>query len=189
MNSSISSVTGKIRLQGKRRNLTSGKEHIDMDALMDLTELHQVLQDYANDIRERYKDVIANNGHIASHDLVNSIKTEVVVGEQAYEVTMTLADYWKYVENDTPPHWPPVNKILEWVQIKPVIPRPDANGRIPSPQSLAFLIGRAISKYGTKGSHDLENVKEGVIPFYREKIAIALGHDIENYIRKIVVEK
>ena len=66
-----------------------------MDALMDLTELHQVLQDYANDIRERYKDGLANNGHIASHDLVNSIKIDVVVGEQAYEVTMTLADYWK----------------------------------------------------------------------------------------------
>ena len=60
---------------------------------------------------------------------------------------------------------------------------------IPSPQSLAFLIGRAISRHGTKGSHDLEKVKDGVIPWYKEKIAIALGHDMENYIRKIVVEK
>ena len=168
-----------------------------MAELIDLSELQKVLQDLANDIRDNYKEHLQYSDRYTergvpsgySQRLIDSVKTQVVVGDNAYEVTMTLNDYWKYVEDDTRPHFPPVNKILEWVQIKPVIPRPDANGRIPSPQSLAFLIGRAISKYGTKGSHDLEKVKEGVIPFYREKIAIALGHDIENYIRKIVVGK
>lgn len=165
--------------------------------LIDLTELQKVLQDLANDIRDNYKEHLQFNDRYTekgvptgySQRLIDSVKTQVVVGDNAYEVTMTLNDYWKYVENDTPPHWPPVNKILEWVNIKPVIPRPDRNGRIPSPQSLAFLIGRAISRRGTKGSHDLEKVKDGVIPFYKEKIADALGHDMENYIRKLVVEK
>ena len=92
------------------------------------------------------------------------------------------------MEYDTKPHFPPVSKILEWVEIKPVIPRPLASSKIPSPKQLAFLIGRAISEHGTKGSHDLEKVKEGIIPFYKEKIAIALGHDMENYIRKLVEE-
>ena len=168
-----------------------------MAELIDLSELQKVLQDLANDIRDNYKEHLQHSDRYTekgvpsgySQRLIDSVKTQVVVGDNAYEVTMTLNDYWKYVEDDTRPHFPPVNNILEWVQIKPVIPRPDANGRIPSPQSLAFLIGRAISKYGTKGSHDLEKVKDGVIPFYREKIAIALGHDMENYIRKIVVEK
>ena len=82
-----------------------------------------------------------------------------------------------------------MNKLLEWVQIKPVIPRPDANGRIPSQKSLAFLIGRAINEHGTTGSHDLEKTKDGVIPWYKQRIAAALGHDMEHYIRKIVVEK
>ena len=168
-----------------------------MAELIDLSELQKVLQDLANDIRDNYKEHLQHSDRYTekgvpsgySQRLIDSVKTQVVVGDNAYEVTMTLNDYWKYVEDDTKPHFPPVNKILEWVQIKPVIPRPDANGRIPSPQSLAFLIGRAISKYGTKGSHDLEKVKDGVIPFYKEKIAIALGHDMENYIRKIVAEK
>lgn len=165
--------------------------------LIDLTELQQVLQDLANDIRDNYKEHLQYNDRYTergvpsgySERLIDSVKTQVVVGDNAYEVTMTLNDYWKYVEDDTRPHFPPVSKILEWVNIKPVIPRPDANGRIPSPKSLAFLIGRAISERGTKGSHDLEKVKDGVIPMYRERIAAALGRDMENYIRKIVVEK
>ena len=165
--------------------------------LIDLTELQKVLQDLANDIRDNYKEHLRYNDRYTergvpsgySKRLIDSVTTQVVVGDNAYEVTMTLNDYWKYVEDDTRPHFPPVSKILEWVNIKPVIPRPDANGRIPSPKSLAFLIGRAISERGTKGSHDLEKVKDGVIPMYRERIAAALGRDIENYIRKIVVEK
>lgn len=162
--------------------------------LIDLTELQNVLQDLANDIRDNFKEHLQFNDRYTemgvpagySQRLIDSVKTQVVVGDREWEVTMTLNDYWKYVEDDTKPHFPPVNKILEWVQIKPVIPRPDSKGRLPSPKSLAFLIGRSISRKGTKGSHDLEKVKDGVIPFYREKIAAALGHDMQNYIRKLV---
>lgn len=164
--------------------------------LIDLSELQKVLQDLANDIRDNYKEHLQFNDRYTergaptgySEKLIDSVKTQVVVGDNAYEVTMTLNDYWKYVENDTKPHFPPPNKILEWVEIKPVIPRPLASGKIPSPKQLAFLIGRAISEYGTTGTHDLEKVKDGVIPWYKEKIAIALGHDMENYIRKLVME-
>ena len=163
--------------------------------LIDLTELQQVLQDIANDIRDNYKEHLQFNDRYTekgvptgySEKLIDSVKTEVVVGDNAYEVTMSLNDYWKYVEYDTKPHWPPRDKILEWVNIKPVLPRADRN-RIPSPESLAFLIGRKIYNEGTTGTHDLEKVKDGVIPWYKEKIAIALGHDLENYIRKLVEE-
>ena len=157
--------------------------------LLELTELQQVLQDLANDIRDNYKEHLEfNDRYTKEHKLIDSVQTQVVVGDREFEITMTLQDYWKYVEDDTKPHFPPVSKILEWVEIKPVIPRPLASGKIPSPKQLAFLIGRAISEYGTKGSHDLEKVKDGVIPFYKDKISIALGHDMENYIRKLVME-
>ena len=179
-----------------------------MEQLIDFTELQQVMQDLANDIRDNYKEHLEFNDRYTergvpsgySERLIDSVKTQVVVGDRAWEVTMTLNDYWKYIENDTPPHFPPLNKILEWVNIKPIIPRPDSNGRIPSPRSLAFLIGRAMAgdspnqanlknpNGGTTGTHDLEKVKDGVIPFYKEKLATALGHDVGVYIRKIMVE-
>lgn len=168
--------------------------------LIDLTEVQQVLQDLAIDIRKNYRE------HLKFHDryttewkLIQSVKTQVVVGDNAYEVTMTLNDYWKYVEEgvrgfenmSSPyknPGWKAYPFILKWIDIKPVIPKPLGNGKLPTPKQLGFLITRAIVENGTQGSHDLQQVKDGIIPFYKEKIAAALGHDMENYIRKLVME-
>ena len=157
--------------------------------LLDLTELQKVLQDFATDIRDRYKDVLANNDHIATRKMVESVKTQVVAGDTYFEVTMTLEDYWKYVENDTKPHFPPPDAILRWIEVKPVIPRPGNNGKIPTPKQLAYLICRKIYNEGTTGTHDLAKTKEDILPWWREQISQALGHDMENYIRKVVREK
>ena len=164
--------------------------------LIDLTELQQVLQDLANDIRDNYKEHLQFNDRYTekgvptgySEKLIDSVKTEVVVGDNAYEVTMTLNDYWKYVEDDTKPHFPPPDAILRWIEVKPVIPRPGSNGKIPTPKQLAYLICRKISIEGTTGTHDLAKTKEDILPWWREQISQALGHDMENYIRKVVRE-
>ena len=178
-------------------------------ALIDFNELQVVLQDLAKDIRDNYRDHLQHHNRFTEmgvpegyqQRLIDSVKTQVVVGDKAWEVTMTLNDYWKYVEEDTKPHFPPLKTIMKWVEIKPILPRPDSNGRIPSPRSLAFLIGRAMAgkspnqanlknpNGGTTGTHDLQQTKEGVIPWYKERIAAALGHDMENYIRKVIAEK
>lgn len=160
-----------------------------MDELFDLNELLQVLMDLANDIEENYKQKLVESGHYTTdYALLDSIKTQVVNNDTGYEITMTLNDYWKWLENDTKPHFPPVDKIREWIQIKPIIPRPNALGRKPTENQLAYLIGRKIYNEGTTGTHDLERTKDAVIPMYRERIAQALGHDVENYIRKLVRE-
>lgn len=160
-----------------------------MNELMDLSELHKVLLDYADDVQERYKDVLANNGHIASSELINSIRTEVKVGDDSYEVVMTLADYWKYVEYDTRPHFPPPSALARWIEIKPVIPRPMANGKLPTTNQLAYLIGRKIADFGTKGTHDLAKTKDDIYKWYQQRISAALGHDVSNYIRKVMSTK
>lgn len=157
-----------------------------MNDLMDLTELQKVLEDYAKDVADRYKDVLTKNDHIASQKLINSIKTEVVVGNNSFEVVMNLEEYWKYVEYDTKPHFPPPDALLKWIQVKPVIPRPDKNGRIPTPKQLAYLIGRHIDTFGTKGTHDLQQTKDDIFTWYKDKLSDALGRDILNTIRKIV---
>lgn len=160
-----------------------------MDELFDLNELLQVLMDLANEIEENYKQKLVESGHYTTdYALLDSIKTQVVNNDTGYEITMTLNDYWKWVENDTKPHFPPVDKIREWIQIKPIIPRPNALGRKPTENQLAYLIGRKIYNEGTTGTHDLERTKDAVIPMYRERIATALGHDVENYIRKVFKE-
>lgn len=161
-----------------------------MDELIDYSEVAAVLDDLAKDIERDYKDTLLQDRHYTTlgseQRLIDSVKTRVDVGEHSYEVVMDLNSYWKYLENGTAPHWPPREAILNWVQIKPILPTPDANGRIPSEKSLAFLISRAISKHGTKASHGLQRTKDSIIPMYAERLSAALGHDVERYIRKVL---
>lgn len=165
------------------------------DTLLDFTELRKVLEDLAVDIRENYKDVLQDNDHVASRKLLESIKTRVVAGDKSFEVIMDLESYWKYIENGSKPHWLPYDPsihafpdLLRWIQVKPVIPRPDANGRIPTEKQLSYLIARKIANEGTKGTHDLKKTKDNIIPWYRTRISQALGHDMEAYILKVVKE-
>jgi hypothetical protein len=114
----------------------------------------------------------------------------VVVGDQAYEVSLTLQEYWKYIESGRQPgKFPPVKALLDWISVKPIIPRPDADGRIPTPKQLSFLIGRKIKEEGIKPFPALETTKEELDKIYHEKLSAALGHDVSNYIRKIIAVK
>lgn len=156
-----------------------------MADMLNFDNVLKVLQDYAVEVRNLYQDNLIRHDRIASGGLLNSAECRVDVGDRSYEVVMTLEDYWKYVEYDTRPHWPPVSAILRWVEIKPVIPRPDAAGRIPTPRQLAYLIGRKIAREGTKGSHDLADAVADMNDRYRERLSEALGEDISEYISYI----
>lgn len=156
------------------------------EALFQPSNLLAILQELAKDIEENYKEHLEQHDRVASGDLLRSISTKVVVNGTAYEVWMDLADYWKYVEWDTKPHWPPPDAIARWIFIKPVIPRPDKNGHIPTPEQLTFLIGRKIAMEGTKGTHDLRDTKNAVIPMYEERLLEALERDTIDYIAKVL---
>ena len=158
-----------------------------MNELMDLPTLRETLETMAHDVAEGYKDELERNGHYTTlRTLINSVRTRVEAGDRYYEVTMTLEDYWKYLETGTRPHWPPPGPIARWIEIKPVIPRPDASGRIPSVKSLEYLIRRKIARVGTEGTHDLEKTKDAVITAYRDRIEAALRHDMYDYILKVL---
>ena len=168
------------------------------DELLNLENLEQVLADLAKDIETGYKDELERNDHFTQlRTLIDTVHCNVEVDGNAYTVTMTLQHYWKYLEegvrgdrNTSSPYknpgWKAYPHIARWIEIKPVIPRPDAKGRIPSPKSLTYLITRSIVQHGTKGTHDLQKTKDAIIPLYRERIAAALGRDMVNYIRKII---
>lgn len=156
------------------------------DALFETSNLVAILEDLAKDIRENYKEHLELHDRIASGDLLRSISTEIEVKGTTYIVWLNLADYWKYVEEDTKPHWPPKDAIDKWIFVKPVIPRPDGRGRIPTPEQLSFLIRRKISEDGTKGTHDLRDTENAVIPMYEERLLEALERDALDYIEKVL---
>lgn len=162
---------------------------MEENALIDLTNLLQVLQEYAREAEEMYKYQLSLGGKTASRKLIDSVKSNVVVGEQSYEVTLTLQDYWKYIEKGRKPgKFPPVGAILNWISVKPIIPRPMDNGKLPSPNQLAYLIGRKIEQEGIEPHPALMTTQEELDKIYHEKLSIALGHVVSFYIRKVFAQ-
>lgn len=157
-----------------------------MDGLLKLDNTERVLQEYAVEFRNMYQDNLIRSDRIASGELLNNIRTQVQVNGTTYEVLLTLSDYWKYVEEDTKPHWPPRNAILQWVRIKPVIPRPDAYGRIPTPESLAYLISRKIARSGTEGSHDLRKTQQVMNADIRQRLEEAFALDVSETFSRLI---
>lgn len=158
-----------------------------MEELYGIPHLTQVLEELGREVAEQYKNNLRESGHATQPDhLINSITTAVVVDDKAYRVTMQLNDYWKYLENGTPPHWPPVDAIRSWIDYKPVLPRPGKDGRIPTPNQLAFLIGRKIAREGTEGTHDFEEARDETVSRWEQRIREALVEDVRTWLTAIV---
>ena len=154
--------------------------------LINLNNVMETLEQYAQEVRNKYQDNLIQDNKIASGQLLNSVEYQVVQNGMVYEVQLRLQDYWKYVEYGTKPHLPPVSKILEWVRVKPVIPRPNDNGKLPTPIQLAWAIAKGIEKHGTTGTESLEEAILDINYKYREKLVIALHQDMETIMKVIV---
>lgn len=148
------------------------------------TNLESVLQEYANEVVTLYKKKLLT--HVATGDLINSVRCEVRINGNNYGIELSLADHWKYLEYDTKPHFPPVDKLLKWVEVKRIIPH-EVNGIIPKKESLAYLIGRKIDREGTKGTHDLENTLSELNLKYEDKISGALELDILDSLDDVLI--
>lgn len=147
--------------------------------LLTLTRTEAVLQEYANEVAARYKEQLRQHGRVATNELISSVHTEVVMpNDTTIAVDMDLAAYWRYVEWDTKPHWPPPGCLLKWITAKKIIGRPDKKGNLPTPKQLDFLIRRKISRDGTQGTHDLEDTVTLMNMEYLSRIEDALAEDV-----------
>lgn len=108
------------------------------------------IQDITNDFVVELKNKLTANNTNASNDLKNSIRGIVKYNGKYIVVAVELEDYWRYIEYGTKPHFPPLSAIKRWISVKPVLPRPLPSGKLPTENQLAYLIGRKISKVGTK---------------------------------------
>lgn len=159
------------------------------DTLISFDNLEAVLNEYGKEVRNQYQLNLIHSDRIASGELLNSCEFDVKLSNRTYQVRLELADYWKYVEYGRKPgKFPPTSKILDWILIKPVLPRPDDKIQ-PTPKQLAFLIGRKIANEGYEGSKDLEKANDSLIKRYEPKIVAALAKDLGTYMQKFVIEK
>ena len=112
---------------------------------MELTTIQDITNDFCTELRNR----LSNNNTDASGKLSKSIKGIVKQSGKWVTISIQMEDYWKYIENGTKPHFPPIDAIKKWISVKPVLPRPLKNGKLPTTNQLAYLVGRKIAKKGT----------------------------------------
>ena len=143
--------------------------------------LYEVLDDFIKDLANVYKRKLQKDGKRASGGLISSvIPQRIDVNNGVYTASISVADYWKWVENGRKPgKFPPPDKIVNWIKAKPILPR-EVNGIKPTTDQLAYLIVRKIAKEGIKPGNQLRDAVDEVYDKYIQKISDAIDKDINN---------
>ena len=119
----------------------------------DFRHTMKALNDFGNFIITNYKSQLEaeqmNNG-----ELYRTISYSVSTGTGGWVISVSLADYWKYIENGrrAGAKMPPVSAIENWIKVKQIIPHSMTlkSGKtvIPTIPQLSFLIARSIGRRG-----------------------------------------
>ena len=118
----------------------------------DFKHTMKALNDFGKVIIDNYKSQLEaeqmNNG-----ELYKTISYSVSTGTGGWVISVSLADYWKYVEyGRRPGKMPPVSAIENWINVKQIIPHSMTlkSGKtvIPTIPQLSFLIARSIGRRG-----------------------------------------
>ena len=158
--------------------------------------LVECLSKLGEEIKESYKNKLESEGINASGKLSNSVKAQVTVNGNIYEIVLSLEDYWKYIEKGRPKTQNSGNgelrrAILEWIRVKPVLPQP-YNGKLPTEEQLAFLISRKIHREGYEGKqplhNTLEDMKDTIYKEIEEALVKDISMDIYNILRTITAQ-
>lgn len=154
-----------------------------MIELIRFDNLEMVLNEYGKVIQDLYKRKLLEDDKKASGALVSSVRYIYQKEDNKYDVSLQLEDYWKYVEYGRKAgKFPPVNKILEWIRIKPVLPYPNKDGRLPTENQLAFLISRSIAENGIEAGNQLEKTVDEIKDEFTLRLIDALDKDLRNAI-------
>ncbi len=152
---------------------------MEAQPLISFTRLAAVLEEYGTKVCENYRQELTTRGKNASGVLGETVRYIVKRETASYAVDLSLADYWQYVEyGRRPGKFPPPDKILEWVRIKPVLPRPLASGKLPTEKQLAFLIGRKIAREGIAPTPALSSSSEATYDQFLTRLGEAISADL-----------
>lgn len=144
----------------------------------------EALQRYGQAFVNQYKANLELSGRRASGKLLESINTTVTIGNNNIQLILNMADYAQWIEEGRPAtsgggDGSLYDKILEWIKVKPVLPR-ERNGKLPTEKQLAYLITRKIHREGYSGSHDIVKTKFQLENVYKLIIKEALKKDFIN---------
>ena len=124
--------------------------------------LTAALAEYGEAVQKLYRDKLIYHDNVATGNLLRSVQYRVNANGTIYEVTLSLADYWKYIETGV-----------------------HAGGRMPKPEQLAWAIAKKIQRDGIPAPAEppLATTLDEVNRQYRAKIAAAFQADTMQMLR------
>ena len=121
----------------------------------DFKHTMKALNDFGKVIIDNYKSQLEaeqmNNG-----ELYRAISYSVSTVSSGWVISVSLAEYWKYIENGrrAGAKMPPVSAIENWINVKQIVPHSMTlkSGKtvIPTIPQLSFLIARKIGRDGIR---------------------------------------
>lgn len=150
--------------------------------------LTALLNDYGQRAEAYYREKLANDKHNATHTLSESVHYQLKRDGSLFSVSLDLAKYWYWLEDGRKPgKFPPVDKILEWVRVKPIVPL-STMPRVRAEKSLAYLIGRKIATKGIPATHTLRESVRRVDNELLDKMGDAISKDIMGEIAFVIAD-
>lgn len=150
--------------------------------------LYAALEAYGEEVRQLYQLRLISEDKRATGNLINTVESFVVSNGEEFIVTFRLQDYFKYVEEGISPagkygnpSWKAYPFILNWIRVKPVLPRPLSNGKLPTEKQMAYLITRKIVNEGIDPGFQLRDSIDSINSYYLPIFQEALEKDFDSY--------
>lgn len=150
-------------------------------------EIEQILYQVAMDVAMNYQAEL-NALNINATGNLQNVDFDVEINNGTYTISLILQDYWKFVEKGRlPGSFPNIGQLQQWIQIKQILPRPMANGKLPTEKQLTYIIGKSIKEKGIQPKPALANaLKKNET--HLNKIKEAVGKSLDKEIRKMLKE-
>lgn len=152
------------------------------------------LNRFAAELTALIRENIIEYDLLSSYNLYNSIDVHIVNehpsgARSRLNVVLNLEDYWQIIENGRRPgkRFPPLDDIRHWIQIKPIMPREDNTGKIPTEDQLTFLIGRKIARDGTEPKPFVSDSVEEMLQSFYLDIQSELESDLADDLEQIIL--
>ena len=151
-------------------------------------EIEQILYQVAMDVAMDYQAEL-NTLNVRATGNLQNVDFEVEVSGDTYRIYLILQDYWKFVEKGRlPGSFPNIGQLQQWIQIKQILPRPMADGKLPTEKQLTFMIGNHIKENGIPARPVLANTLEknkDVINKIKDAVALGFDKEIKKNVKRI----
>lgn len=159
----------------------------------------EILQEYSKRIISGLRQSITEKNKKASRKLLQSVAVDVTIFGDVYTMTLTMEDYWQYVEEGRKPgKQPPIEAIMKWTsqkglslsglskrtkriikslktkKVRKALRQISAEAKR---RSLAFLIARKIGRKGIAASNFFSEV-------VNKDLFDSMRKDISEYLKK-----